>query len=95
MLIWQAALPCGVLLDIEGRLHRMRQTNASPCHVLFAQNPNPHLVIICSFPSQSRMGLTIAREMVAGCGAGTCQVIITTPMEMLKIQLQDAGRVGN
>ncbi|XP_059572995.1 mitochondrial glutamate carrier 1-like [Alligator mississippiensis] len=41
------------------------------------------------------MGLTIAREMVAGCGAGTCQVIITTPMEMLKIQLQDAGRVAS
>uniref|UniRef100_A0A7M4FA86 Mitochondrial glutamate carrier 2 n=1 Tax=Crocodylus porosus TaxID=8502 RepID=A0A7M4FA86_CROPO len=40
------------------------------------------------------MGLTIPREMVAGCGAGTCQVIITTPMEMLKIQLQDAGRVA-
>uniref|UniRef100_K7F7U3 Mitochondrial glutamate carrier 2 n=1 Tax=Pelodiscus sinensis TaxID=13735 RepID=K7F7U3_PELSI len=39
-------------------------------------------------------GLTISREMVAGCGAGTCQVIITTPMEMLKIQLQDAGRLS-
>lgn len=24
-----------------------------------------------------------------------CQVIVTTPMEMLKIQLQDAGRLGN
>lgn len=34
------------------------------------------------------------REMLAGCGAGMCQVIITTPMEMLKIQLQDAGRLG-
>lgn len=32
--------------------------------------------------------------MMAGCGAGMCQVIITTPMEMLKIQLQDAGRLG-
>ncbi|XP_022079178.1 mitochondrial glutamate carrier 2-like isoform X1 [Acanthaster planci] len=32
------------------------------------------------------------REMLAGGGAGLCQVIITTPMEMLKIQLQDAGR---
>ena len=32
--------------------------------------------------------------MLAGCGAGTCQVIVTTPMEMLKIQLQDAGRIG-
>ncbi|XP_062405934.1 mitochondrial glutamate carrier 1 [Sardina pilchardus] len=24
---------------------------------------------------------------------GTCQVIVATPMEMLKIQLQDAGRI--
>ncbi|XP_042563341.1 mitochondrial glutamate carrier 1 [Clupea harengus] len=33
-------------------------------------------------------------EMLAGCGAGTCQVVVTTPMEMLKIQLQDAGRLA-
>ncbi|XP_068168677.1 mitochondrial glutamate carrier 1 [Antennarius striatus] len=33
-------------------------------------------------------------EVLAGCGAGTCQVIVTTPMEMLKIQLQDAGRLS-
>uniref|UniRef100_A0A8C7KDM3 Mitochondrial glutamate carrier 2 n=1 Tax=Oncorhynchus kisutch TaxID=8019 RepID=A0A8C7KDM3_ONCKI len=33
-------------------------------------------------------------EILAGCGAGTCQVIVTTPMEMLKIQLQDAGRLA-
>uniref|UniRef100_A0A8C4ZRK8 Mitochondrial glutamate carrier 1 n=1 Tax=Gadus morhua TaxID=8049 RepID=A0A8C4ZRK8_GADMO len=38
--------------------------------------------------------LTLVKEMLAGCGAGTCQVVITTPMEMLKIQLQDAGRIG-
>ncbi|XP_014447001.1 mitochondrial glutamate carrier 2 isoform X2 [Tupaia chinensis] len=31
-------------------------------------------------------------EMLAGCGAGMCQVVVTCPMEMLKIQLQDAGR---
>uniref|UniRef100_A0A4W6DW25 Mitochondrial glutamate carrier 1 n=2 Tax=Lates TaxID=8186 RepID=A0A4W6DW25_LATCA len=37
--------------------------------------------------------LTLFKEMLAGCGAGTCQVIVTTPMEMLKIQLQDAGRL--
>ncbi|XP_056134783.1 mitochondrial glutamate carrier 1 [Lampris incognitus] len=35
----------------------------------------------------------VVGEMLAGCGAGVCQVIITTPMEMLKIQLQDAGRI--
>uniref|UniRef100_A0A8D0GW21 Mitochondrial glutamate carrier 2 n=1 Tax=Sphenodon punctatus TaxID=8508 RepID=A0A8D0GW21_SPHPU len=40
-------------------------------------------------------GLTLSKEMMAGCGAGTCQVIITTPMEMLKIQLQDAGRLAS
>ena len=33
-------------------------------------------------------------EMLAGCGAGVCQVVVTCPMEMLKIQLQDAGRLG-
>ncbi|XP_032660015.1 mitochondrial glutamate carrier 1 [Chelonoidis abingdonii] len=38
--------------------------------------------------------LTLLKEMLAGCGAGTCQVIVTTPMEMLKIQLQDAGRLA-
>ncbi|XP_041453295.1 mitochondrial glutamate carrier 2-like isoform X2 [Lytechinus variegatus] len=36
--------------------------------------------------------LPFHRETLAGGGAGFCQVIITTPMEMLKIQLQDAGR---
>ncbi|XP_037624542.1 mitochondrial glutamate carrier 1 isoform X1 [Sebastes umbrosus] len=33
-------------------------------------------------------------EVLAGCGAGTCQVVVTTPMEFLKIQLQDAGRLA-
>uniref|UniRef100_A0A9R1SLT2 Mitochondrial glutamate carrier 1 n=2 Tax=Cyprinus carpio TaxID=7962 RepID=A0A9R1SLT2_CYPCA len=44
--------------------------------------------------SKDGQKLTLAREMLAGCGAGTCQVIVTTPMEMLKIQLQDAGRIA-
>ncbi|XP_045884412.1 solute carrier family 25 member 55a isoform X2 [Micropterus dolomieu] len=39
-------------------------------------------------------GLTVLKEMLAGCGAGMSQVIVTTPMEMLKIQLQDAGRLA-
>ncbi|XP_072292096.1 mitochondrial glutamate carrier 1 [Eucyclogobius newberryi] len=38
--------------------------------------------------------LTLVKEMLAGCGAGTCQVIVTTPMEMLKIAGQDAGRIA-
>ncbi|KAH9277856.1 Mitochondrial glutamate carrier 1 [Echinococcus granulosus] len=36
--------------------------------------------------------LTPIREMIAGGGAGLCQIIVTTPMELLKIQMQDAGR---
>ncbi|XP_041073828.1 mitochondrial glutamate carrier 1-like [Polyodon spathula] len=43
--------------------------------------------------SRDGQKLTLFKEMLAGCGAGTCQVIVTTPMEMLKIQLQDAGRI--
>ncbi|KAA3677385.1 solute carrier family 25 (mitochondrial glutamate transporter), member 18/22 [Paragonimus westermani] len=39
--------------------------------------------------------LTPFREMLAGAGAGTCQIIVTTPMELLKIQLQDAGRTAS
>jgi len=38
--------------------------------------------------------LTLFREMAAGGSAGFCQIIVTTPMELLKIQLQDAGRVA-
>ncbi|XP_077582255.1 solute carrier family 25 member 55a [Stigmatopora nigra] len=44
--------------------------------------------------SKNGQGLTVFKEMMAGCGAGMCQVIVTTPMEMLKIQLQDAGRLA-
>ncbi|XP_063863760.1 mitochondrial glutamate carrier 1-like isoform X3 [Scylla paramamosain] len=38
--------------------------------------------------------LPIQREMMAGGLAGMCQIVVTTPMELLKIQLQDAGRVA-
>uniref|UniRef100_UPI00398EF2CB mitochondrial glutamate carrier 1-like isoform X1 n=2 Tax=Pristiophorus japonicus TaxID=55135 RepID=UPI00398EF2CB len=44
--------------------------------------------------SKNGKGLNVFKEMLAGCGAGICQVIVTTPMEMLKIQLQDAGRLA-
>lgn len=40
------------------------------------------------------MQRNLKMEMLAGCGAGMCQVVVTCPMEMLKIQLQDAGRVA-
>lgn len=42
-------------------------------------------------PDQNQ--LSVVRGMIAGGGAGFCQVVITTPMELLKIQMQDAGRV--
>lgn len=32
--------------------------------------------------------------IISGAGAGLCQIIVTTPMELLKIQQQDAGRSG-
>lgn len=35
------------------------------------------------------------RQVLAGASAGMCQIVITTPMELLKIALQDSGRVGN
>lgn len=41
-----------------------------------------------------RKALPLEREMMAGAGAGFCQIVITTPMELLKIQMQDAGRVA-
>lgn len=41
-----------------------------------------------------RTKLSLTQEMIAGGSAGFCQIIVTTPMELLKIQLQDAGRVS-
>ncbi|VDD94703.1 unnamed protein product [Enterobius vermicularis] len=41
-------------------------------------------------PGQEK--LSVFRGMIAGGGAGLCQIIVTTPMELLKIQMQDAGR---
>jgi len=49
----------------------------------------PPLIMLCL-----QRHLPLWGEVLAGCGAGTCQVVVTTPMEMLKIQLQDAGRLG-
>lgn len=46
---------------------------------------------LLSSPSKK---LSLTSEMVAGGSAGLCQIIVTTPMELLKIQLQDAGRLG-
>ncbi|KRT85563.1 mitochondrial carrier protein, partial [Oryctes borbonicus] len=44
---------------------------------------------------QTRQGtLPMFRQMIAGGLAGLCQIVVTTPMELLKIQMQDAGRVA-
>ncbi|XP_047120513.1 mitochondrial glutamate carrier 1-like [Schistocerca piceifrons] len=38
--------------------------------------------------------LTLKFEILSGAIAGMCQVIITTPMELLKVQLQNAGQLA-
>ncbi|XP_033101880.1 mitochondrial glutamate carrier 1-like isoform X2 [Anneissia japonica] len=45
--------------------------------------------------SKNGEAIPMYKQILAGGGAGLCQVVITTPMEMLKIQLQDAGRSAN
>ncbi|XP_030379180.1 mitochondrial glutamate carrier 1-like [Scaptodrosophila lebanonensis] len=39
--------------------------------------------------------LTIPMQCLAGGLAGAFQIVVTTPMELLKIQMQDAGRVAS
>lgn len=38
--------------------------------------------------------LPVYRQVFAGAAAGMCQIVITTPMELLKISLQDSGRIA-
>ncbi len=38
--------------------------------------------------------LPMHRQVLAGAGAGTCQIVVTTPMELLKIQRQMAKAKG-
>ena len=38
--------------------------------------------------------LPMHRQILAGAGAGTCQIVVTTPMELLKIQRQMAKSKG-
>ena len=38
--------------------------------------------------------IPVLRQMLAGGMAGMCQIVVTTPMELLKIQMQDAGRLA-
>lgn len=52
------------------------------------------MISVLCFDLSFRQKLPLVREMLAGGLAGACQIIITTPMELLKIQMQDAGRVA-
>lgn len=45
------------------------------------------------FSDNGKKPLTITQQILAGAGAGTCQVVITAPMEILKIFGQDSGRL--
>uniref|UniRef100_A0A1B0C672 Mitochondrial glutamate carrier 2 n=1 Tax=Glossina palpalis gambiensis TaxID=67801 RepID=A0A1B0C672_9MUSC len=38
--------------------------------------------------------LPLINQMFAGAFAGAFQIIVTTPMELIKIQMQDAGRIA-
>lgn len=51
-----------------------------------------HLLTVPSSSHAHAQHLSLPREILAGGGAGLCQIIVTTPMELLKIQCQDAGR---
>ena len=52
--------------------------------------------LVCLFfmPLGRFKTFSFQREMIAGGGAGLLQIAVTTPMELLKIQMQDAGRVA-
>lgn len=39
--------------------------------------------------------LPMHRQILAGAGAGTCQIVVTTPMELLKIQRQMSKPKGS
>lgn len=57
--------------------------------------PGQRLVIFVIRPFNkcaSFSKLPTSRGMIAGASAGALQIIVTTPMELLKIQLQDQGR---
>ncbi|OUC48003.1 hypothetical protein D917_01296 [Trichinella nativa] len=46
------------------------------------------------FGMYSGSKLSLVKELVAGAGAGFCQIAVTTPMELLKIQLQTSDSAG-
>jgi len=44
--------------------------------------------------SEDDGSISIIKEIIAGASAGICQSVVSTPMELIKIQLQDHGRTG-
>jgi len=61
-------------------------------------NPEKAIKLAVNDQARQKMGATkgsflpIHMETAAGALAGLCQVVVTTPMEFLKIQMQVAGR---
>lgn len=55
------------------------------------------VIMLMDFPKHtfSSRNLSLNQEMIAGGLAGLCQITVTSPMELVKVQLQDAGRVSN
>ncbi len=47
-----------------------------------------------SLTNKSKFKLCGKIDIVDIKGAGMCQIIITTPMELFKIALQDSGRIS-
>ena len=46
--------------------------------------------------TSGRDKISVLHEVLSGAGAGSCQIVITTPMELLKIQMQLASQIpGN
>lgn len=70
----------------------LRRNNGSCYYYLLEYVHLYTLLIFLLFSFSTQMPLI--REMIAGGSAGACQIVITTPMELLKIQMQDAGRVA-
>lgn len=72
--------------------HHLTQKNGQEKQLIFAfEEKNNRNISIEKFIFSQ---LPVTRQMAAGGLAGLCQIIITTPMELLKIQMQDAGRIA-
>jgi len=94
--MYKSLLDCGrKTLRNEGFLGMYRGAGVN----LLLITPEKALKLVCNDVFRHKLTnsqgyLHPLSEMAAGGGAGMCQIIVTTPMELLKIQLQDAGRTA-